>query len=179
MPRRRSLDTVRTSSAEGAGSAELTRRTFLVASTAVGGGLLLSVGLPQLAVATAPKNTGEAHTLNAYIRIETDGVITIMVARAAARYEISSPATKEAYFYRRLFEEYFPDLSCAKTVPGGKSIACSTPAAIAWDVTFAASAVPVASARVTALGLAKQDSHRLACGSQRAQPSIAPGLRSS
>ena len=80
MLRRRSLDTVRASAdkGEGVGSAGLTRRTFLVASTAVGGGLLLSVSLPQLAVATAPKSVGEAHTLNAYIRIETDGVITIM-----------------------------------------------------------------------------------------------------
>ena len=74
------MDTVKASAdkGEGVGSAGLTRRTFLVASTAVGGGLLLSVSLPQLAVATAPKSAGEAHTLNAYIRIETDGVITIM-----------------------------------------------------------------------------------------------------
>jgi asparagine synthase (glutamine-hydrolysing) len=64
------------------------------------------------------------------------------LARAAARYEVNPPQTKEAYFYRRLFEQYFPDPEWAKTVPGGKSIACSTPAAIAWDQAFAASADP-------------------------------------
>ena len=32
--------------------------------------------------------------------------------------------------------------SCAHTVPGGKSIACSSPAAIAWDAAFAAAADP-------------------------------------
>lgn len=63
-------------------------------------------------------------------------------ARAAARYEINPPPTKEAYFYRRLFEQYFPDSACATTVPGGKSIACSTPTAIAWDEAFAKSADP-------------------------------------
>ena len=64
------------------------------------------------------------------------------LARAAARYEINPPQTKEAYFYRRLFEQYFPTSECAKTVPGGKSIACSTPAAILWDKAFDASADP-------------------------------------
>jgi asparagine synthase (glutamine-hydrolysing) len=63
-------------------------------------------------------------------------------ARAAARYETNPPQTKEAYFYRRLFEQHFPDPASAKTVPGGKSIACSTPAAIEWDESFAASADP-------------------------------------
>ena len=32
----------------------------------------------------------------------------------------------------------FPGDACARTVPGGKSIACSSPAAIAWDAGFAA-----------------------------------------
>ena len=63
-------------------------------------------------------------------------------ARATARYEINPPQTKEAYFYRSLFEQYFPDPEYAKTVPGGKSIACSSPAAIAWDEAFARSADP-------------------------------------
>jgi asparagine synthase (glutamine-hydrolysing) len=63
-------------------------------------------------------------------------------ARSAARYEVNPPQTKEAYFYRRLFEQYYPEPGCASTVPGGKSIACSTPAAIAWDESFAASADP-------------------------------------
>ncbi len=56
---------------------------------------------------------------------------------AAARYPFNTPATKEAYFYRRIFEQHFPGEACAATVPGGKSIACSSPAALAWDPAFA------------------------------------------
>lgn len=63
-------------------------------------------------------------------------------ARAAARFPINPPQSKEAYFYRRIFEQHFPDPACARTVPGGKSIACSSPAAIAWDESFAAAADP-------------------------------------
>jgi asparagine synthase (glutamine-hydrolysing) len=63
-------------------------------------------------------------------------------ARAAWRFPVNPPATKEAYFYRRLFEASFPGDAAAATVPGGPSIACSTPAAIAWDPSFAASADP-------------------------------------
>jgi asparagine synthase (glutamine-hydrolysing) len=63
-------------------------------------------------------------------------------AAAAARYPFNTPATKEAYFYRRIFERHFPGEACAATVPGGKSIACSSPAALAWDPGFANAADP-------------------------------------
>lgn len=63
-------------------------------------------------------------------------------AAAAARYPFNTPATKEAYFYRRTFEQHFPGEACAATVPGGKSIACSSPAALAWDPAFANAADP-------------------------------------
>jgi asparagine synthase (glutamine-hydrolysing) len=63
-------------------------------------------------------------------------------AAAALRFPINPPQTKEAYLYRRLFERWFPGPACAMTVPGGKSIACSSPAAIAWDQAFATSADP-------------------------------------
>lgn len=63
-------------------------------------------------------------------------------AAAAARFPHNPPATKEAYFYRRIFEQHFPGEACAATVPGGKSIACSSPAALAWDPAFAAAADP-------------------------------------
>lgn len=63
-------------------------------------------------------------------------------AQAAARFPVNPPQTKEAYLYRRLFERAFPGEACARTVPGGKSIACSSPAAIAWDAAFAAAADP-------------------------------------
>ncbi|OOG41337.1 asparagine synthase B [Rhodanobacter sp. C05] len=63
-------------------------------------------------------------------------------AAATARYPFNTPATKEAYFYRRIFERHFPGEACAVTVPGGKSIACSSPAALAWDPAFANAADP-------------------------------------
>ncbi|MDC0668288.1 asparagine synthase B [Nannocystis radixulma] len=63
-------------------------------------------------------------------------------AAAASRFPINPPQTKEAYFYRWIFERCFPGKACAESVPGGKSIACSSPAAIAWDAAFAAAADP-------------------------------------
>ncbi len=63
-------------------------------------------------------------------------------ASAEQRFPVNPPQTKEAYFYRSIFEEQFPGEACARTVPGGKSIACSSPAAIAWDAAFASMADP-------------------------------------
>lgn len=63
-------------------------------------------------------------------------------AAAAERFPHNPPQTKEAYWYRSLFERHFPSEACAATVPGGKSIACSSPAAIAWDAAFANAADP-------------------------------------
>jgi asparagine synthase (glutamine-hydrolysing) len=75
---------------------------------------------------------------------------------AEQRFPINPPQTKEAYFYRRIFESAFPGEGCANTVPGGKSIACSSPAAIAWDASFANAADPsgraVAGVHQAALG---------------------------
>ncbi|HEY1139672.1 MAG TPA: asparagine synthase B [Lysobacter sp.] len=63
-------------------------------------------------------------------------------AAAASRFPVNPPQTKEAYLYRHVFEQFFPGVACAQTVPGGKSIACSSPAAIAWDAAFAKMADP-------------------------------------
>ncbi|APO97078.1 asparagine synthase B [Xanthomonas vesicatoria] len=64
------------------------------------------------------------------------------LAAADRRFPVNPPQTKEAYFYRSLFEQFFPSQAAAETVPGGKSIACSSPTAIAWDASFAAMADP-------------------------------------
>jgi asparagine synthase (glutamine-hydrolysing) len=61
---------------------------------------------------------------------------------AAARFPHNPPASKEAMLYRKLFARAFPGDSCAQTVPGGPSIACSSATAIAWDPSFAAAADP-------------------------------------
>lgn len=52
---------------------------------------------------------------------------------AAFRFPHNTPATKEAYAYRAIFDEHFPLPSCAECVPGGRSVACSTPEALAWQ----------------------------------------------
>ncbi|MFT3762889.1 MAG: asparagine synthase B [Pseudoxanthomonas sp.] len=64
------------------------------------------------------------------------------LAAADKRFPVNPPQTKEAYFYRSLFEQFYPSPAAAETVPGGKSIACSSPAAIAWDASFAKMADP-------------------------------------
>jgi asparagine synthase (glutamine-hydrolysing) len=64
------------------------------------------------------------------------------LAAADKRFPHNPPQTKEAYFYRSLFERIYPTPAAAETVPGGKSIACSSPAAIAWDASFASMADP-------------------------------------
>ena len=55
------------------------------------------------------------------------------LARAHVRFPINPPATKEGYFFRVLFENHFPSAAAASTVPGGKSVACSTEKALEWD----------------------------------------------
>ncbi|MFC0242590.1 asparagine synthase B [Rhodopseudomonas telluris] len=65
-----------------------------------------------------------------------------VMAAADKRFGHNPPQTKEAYYYRHLFQLFFPTQAAAETVPGGKSIACSSSAAIAWDASFAAMADP-------------------------------------
>ncbi len=66
----------------------------------------------------------------------------VQLVDAATRFPVHPPSTQEAWWYRSLFERHFPGDACARTVPGGKSIACSSPAAIAWDRAFAQAADP-------------------------------------
>lgn len=58
-------------------------------------------------------------------------------AEREVRFPVNTPLTKEAYLYREIFEDLFKLPSAVKTVPYGKSVACSTPTAIAWDAKFA------------------------------------------
>lgn len=59
------------------------------------------------------------------------------LARARFRFPRNTPRTKEAYVYRAIFEEHFPGDDAVACVPEGPSIACSSPAAIAWEASFA------------------------------------------
>eukprot|EP00123_Amoebidium_parasiticum_P000873 comp11789_c0_seq1/m.6393 comp11789_c0_seq1/g.6393 ORF comp11789_c0_seq1/g.6393 comp11789_c0_seq1/m.6393 type:complete len:575 (-) comp11789_c0_seq1:501-2225(-) len=63
-------------------------------------------------------------------------------ANAKHRFPDNTPTTKEGYLYRSIFETHFPERCAIETVPGGPSVACSTPVAIAWDEAFAKMADP-------------------------------------
>lgn len=58
------------------------------------------------------------------------------MAHAAERFPINTPMNKEEYYYRSIFEEYFPSESAARSVPSVPSVACSTAEALAWDESF-------------------------------------------
>ncbi|KAI4967345.1 hypothetical protein ZWY2020_028351 [Hordeum vulgare] len=48
----------------------------------------------------------------------------------------NTPTTKEAYYYRTVFEKFYPKNAARQTVPGGPSVACSTAKAVEWDATW-------------------------------------------
>ena len=58
------------------------------------------------------------------------------MARAAERFPVNTPQNKEEYYYRSIFESYFPSESAARSVPSVPSVACSTAEALAWDASF-------------------------------------------
>ena len=55
---------------------------------------------------------------------------------AKFRFPIHPPMSKEEYRYRVIFSELFPSDSASRCVPSVKSVACSTPEALAWDASF-------------------------------------------
>ncbi len=82
---------------------------------------------------------GWIDALKAHAEVE---VSDAALAEAPERFPTNPPVTKEGYLYRAMFARHYPGDAAAATVPGGKSIACSSPAAIAWDPAFAAAADP-------------------------------------
>ncbi len=65
-----------------------------------------------------------------------------MMRGAAERFPVKTPETKEAFFYRQVFEQHFPSASAVNCVPHERSVACSTPTALAWDEAFQKMADP-------------------------------------
>ena len=78
-----------------------------------------------------------------YSWIDTLKAVTVQAVsdeqmqHAAERFPINPPQNKEEYYYRSIFEEYFPSESAARSVPSVPSVACSTAEALAWDASFA------------------------------------------
>lgn len=68
--------------------------------------------------------------------ITANAVSDEQMAHAAERFPINPPMNKEEYYYRSIFEEYFPSESAARSVPSVPSVACSTAEALAWDASF-------------------------------------------
>jgi len=63
-------------------------------------------------------------------------VTNMMMANAKYIYPENTPMTKEAYYYRMIFERFFPQNAARLTVPGGPSVACSTAKALEWDAAW-------------------------------------------
>ncbi|KAJ0539371.1 Asparagine synthetase [glutamine-hydrolyzing] [Helianthus annuus] len=59
-----------------------------------------------------------------------------MMLNAERIFPHNTPVTKEAYYYRMIFERFYPQNSAKLTVPGGASVACSTAKAIEWDASW-------------------------------------------
>jgi len=73
------------------------------------------------------------HWIDTLKHVAEKEVTDKMMENAHYRFPINSPLTREAYYYRTIFEQYFPADDAARCVPGGPSVACSTPDALKWD----------------------------------------------
>jgi asparagine synthase (glutamine-hydrolysing) len=51
-------------------------------------------------------------------------------------FPVNTPQNKEEFYYRSIFNDYFPSQAAALSVPSVPSVACSTPQALEWDETF-------------------------------------------
>jgi len=58
------------------------------------------------------------------------------MSQAAKRFPFNTPASEEAYLFRTIFDSHYPMASAAECVPGGPSVACSTPEAVLWDASL-------------------------------------------
>lgn len=68
--------------------------------------------------------------------VASSSVSDEQLENANYRFPINPPMSKEEYHYRSIYSEHFPSDSAALTVPSVKSVACSTPEALAWDASF-------------------------------------------
>jgi asparagine synthase (glutamine-hydrolysing) len=66
-------------------------------------------------------------------KVSEEEITDSQMENAHFKFPINTPQSKEAYYFRQIFAEHFPNDSAASCVPGGPSVACSTPEALAWD----------------------------------------------
>lgn len=74
--------------------------------------------------------------IDALKAVANEEVSDEQLKNANFRFPIHPPMSKEEYRYRSIFSELFPSDSAALCVPSVKSVACSTPEALAWDASF-------------------------------------------
>ena len=55
---------------------------------------------------------------------------------SSVKFPINTPLNKEEYYYRKIFDSFFPSDSAAKSVPSIPSVACSSEIALKWDASF-------------------------------------------
>ena len=71
--------------------------------------------------------------INSLKELSEEEISDDQIRNAQDRFTINTPTNKEAYYYRQIFSEHFPSESAAACVPGGPSVACSTPESLEWD----------------------------------------------
>ncbi|MFZ1460729.1 MAG: asparagine synthase B [Ignavibacteria bacterium] len=69
-------------------------------------------------------------------KVAEDEISDEQLKNAQYRFPVNPPMSKEEYRYRKIFSDLFPSDSAAACVPSVKSVACSTPEALAWDASF-------------------------------------------
>jgi len=66
----------------------------------------------------------------------------VLFEAAPHRFPDNTPRTKEAYLYRSIFEEHFPQPAAVSSVVAEPSIACSSAVALAWEQAWEQAADP-------------------------------------
>ncbi|XP_057813888.2 asparagine synthetase [glutamine-hydrolyzing] isoform X2 [Cryptomeria japonica] len=87
-------------------------------------------------------------------------VTDMMLENAKYVFPHNTPSTKEAFYYRMIFERFFPQNAARLTVPGGPSVACSTAKAVEWDAAWSNHLDPSGRAALGVHASAYTDKHK-------------------
>ena len=68
--------------------------------------------------------------------VVNEAVTDDQIKNAKYKFPLQTPSAKEEFYYRSIFEEFYPSDAAALTVPSVPSVACSTPIALEWDASF-------------------------------------------
>jgi asparagine synthase (glutamine-hydrolysing) len=68
--------------------------------------------------------------------VVAEAVTDEQFANAKYKFPLQTPSSKEEFYYRSIFEGHFPSDAAALCVPSVPSVACSSPVALEWDISF-------------------------------------------